>query len=59
MKYKITIVRLIREEHEITLEGETIMSAFDEARRLADVRNKTITNGKYYVTKIKEDKDNE
>jgi hypothetical protein len=51
-KFKVTIKQVIEEEFEMILENVSILQAFDEARRLADSRNKTIRRGKFYVTKI-------
>lgn len=57
MKYKITIKRVLEEEYEMVLEDETIMAAFDEARKLVTTRNKSSKIGRFFVTKIKEVKD--
>jgi hypothetical protein len=57
MKYKITIKRVLEEEYEMDLEDETIMRAFDEARKLVTARNATSRIGRFFVTKIKEVKD--
>jgi hypothetical protein len=57
MKYKITIKRVLEEEYEMDLEDETIMRAFDEARKLVTARNATSRIGRIFVTKIKEVKD--
>jgi len=57
MKYKITIKRILEEEYEMVLEDETIMAAFDEARKLVTARNKHSKIGRFFVTKIKEVKD--
>jgi hypothetical protein len=54
--YKITIKRFVQEEYEMTLDGEHIMAAFDEARRLVAARNKTSSVGTFAVTKITETK---
>lgn len=51
-KFKITIQRIETEEYEMVLEKESIMVAFDEARRLAEHRNKTSNIGTFVVTKI-------
>lgn len=56
MKYKITIKRHIIEECEMFLEDSSIMSAFDEARKLVESRNKTIKNGIFVVSKIEKEK---
>jgi hypothetical protein len=52
-KYVVTIERVIKETHEMELEADSIMEAFDEARLLAESRNKN-SKHKSYVTKIKE-----
>lgn len=57
MKYKITIERHLKEEYEMELEDETIMKAFDEARRLVTARNANSHIGRFFVTKIVEVKD--
>jgi hypothetical protein len=57
MKYTITIKRVLEEEYEMTLDNETIMGAFDEARKLVTVRNVTSQVGRFFVSKIKEEKD--
>ena len=49
---KITIKRVQVEEYEMMLENESIMAAFDEARRAVAARNKTSHIGQFYVTKI-------
>lgn len=56
MKYIITIKRVLEEEYEMSLDNETIMGAFDEARKLVAVRNVTSQVGRFVVTKIKEEK---
>ena len=55
-KFKITIKRIQIEEYEMVLEDESIMGAFDEARRIASNRNKTSNIGTFVVTKIEKDK---
>jgi hypothetical protein len=57
MKYKITIKRILQEEYEMVLEDETIMRAFDEARKLTAARNATSRIGRFFVTKIEEVKE--
>lgn len=57
MKYKITIKRVLEEEYEMTLDNETIMGAFDEARKLVNARNTNSHIGRFVVTKIKEEKE--
>lgn len=57
MKYKITVEHLAREEHEMILEDETIMQAFDKACELVTARNKTVKSGRFFVTKISEVKE--
>jgi hypothetical protein len=57
MKYKITIERHLKEEYEMELEDETIMGAFDTARKQVADRNVTSRIGRFSVTKIKEVKD--
>lgn len=57
MKYKVTVEHHIKEEFEMELEDETIMQAFDKARELVTVRNKTVKAGRFFVTKIAETKD--
>lgn len=51
-KFKITIKRVLIEEYEMSLENESIMAAFDEARQAVGLRNKTSQIGQFYVTKI-------
>lgn len=41
----------------MVLEDETIMRAFDEARKLTTARNATSRIGRFFVTKIEEVKD--
>jgi hypothetical protein len=57
--FNITIKRYVEEEYEMSLDGEHIMAAFDEARRLVAARNKTSKMGKFAVTKISEIKNDE
>lgn len=57
MKYKIIIKRVLEEEYEMTLDNETLMGAFDEARELVTARNVTSHIGRFFVTKIEEEKD--
>jgi hypothetical protein len=57
MKYKITIRRILQEEYEMVLEDDSIMAAFDEARKLVTSRNVTSQVGRFFVTKIEEVKD--
>ena len=52
-KFKITIRRVVVEDYEMTLKGDSIMEAFDEARRLVEARNVTSNIGKFSVIKIK------
>ena len=59
MKYKVTIEHHIKDEFEMELENETIMQAFDKARELVTARNKTVKAGRFFVTKIKEVKEEE
>jgi len=56
-KFTITIEQIQKDYHEIELEGESIMEAFDQAREMVEKRNKS-NKCKYFVTKIK-DKENE
>lgn len=56
-KYLIVIEQIQRDYHEIELEGDSIMEAFDQAREMVEKRNKT-NKCKCFVTKIK-DKENE
>jgi hypothetical protein len=57
MKFKITIERHLIEEYEMELEGDSIIEAFDEARKLTTARNVTSHIGRFFVTKIIEVKD--
>jgi hypothetical protein len=57
MKFKITIERILKEEYEMELEDDTIMGAFDEARKLTTARNVTSQIGRFFITKIVEVKD--
>ena len=57
MKFKITIERHLKEEYEMELKDNTIMGAFDEARKLVAARNVTTQIGRFFVTKIAEVKD--
>lgn len=41
----------------MVLEDETIMRAFDEARKLTAARNATSRIGRFFVTKIEEVKE--
>lgn len=50
--FKIIIKRVDTEEYELVLDNNSMMAAFDEARRLVAARNKTSKIGKYHVTKI-------
>lgn len=52
MKYKITVQQIIREDHEMILEGKSLMATFDEALRLIASRNKIITRGQFHIKKI-------
>ena len=55
MKYKITIQRVIREEYLMTVERDSIMAAFDDARNAIDMANASANsndNDKLFVTKI-------
>lgn len=58
-KFKITIRRVEVEEYEMTLENESIMAAFDEARQAVAARNKTSNIGQFHITKIENEKDND
>ncbi len=57
MKYKVVIKHLVVEEHELELEDESIMGAFDEALKLVAIRNSNGHPGRYFVSKISEVKD--
>lgn len=57
MRYKITVEHVIKEEHDMILEDETIMQAFDQARELVDARNKTVKAGRFHIMKISEVKE--
>lgn len=57
MKYQITIKRILEEEYEMVLEDETIMGAFDEARKLVTARNESSKIGRFFVAKITEVKE--
>jgi len=57
MKYKITVEHIIKEEHEMVFEDESIMQAFDKARELVAARNKTVKSGRFFITKISEVKE--
>lgn len=52
MKFKVTIERVIREEYEMVLEGESITQALDEARKIITVRNEKNKLGQFFIAKI-------
>jgi hypothetical protein len=52
MKFKVIIKHIIEENHEMILEGDSIVDALDEARRLAALRNETNKHGTFHLTKI-------
>jgi uncharacterized protein YktA (UPF0223 family) len=56
-KFKIIIKRVLEEEYEMDLENDSLMGAFDEARKLVTDRNEKTRIGRYFVTKITEVKD--
>jgi hypothetical protein len=51
-KYIVVVQQTIHEEHQIELEANTAMSAFDEARKMTQARNKNSTSGQYAVIKV-------
>ena len=54
-KYKITIIQLSKQEHEMILEGKSSMDALDQARALVNARNKTVPSGTIYsIDKVEE-----
>jgi hypothetical protein len=57
MKYKVTIKHVTVQEHEMELESESIMEAFDEALELVTVRNNNGHPGRFFVAKISETKE--
>lgn len=57
MKIKITIKRVLTEDYEMTLDKDSLMEAFDEARQLVAARNLTSKIGRFFITKIDEVKD--
>ena len=52
MKFKVTIERIIREEHEMLLDGESITDALDEARQIVTARNEKNKIGQFFIAKI-------
>jgi len=56
-RFKVTVEKVTRESHQLIFEGENIMEVFDEVRLLAERRNQNTNNGKYYVTKIEEERE--
>ncbi len=57
MKYKITIKRVLEEEYEMVLDNESVMGAFDEARKLVAARNEKTNIGRFFITKVTTIKD--
>lgn len=58
-KFVVVIEQVKREQHEIELEADHIMEAFDQVRAMTEKRNQT-NKFKYYITKINEkESDNE
>jgi hypothetical protein len=51
-KYIVVVQQTIHEEHQIELEAETAMAAFDEARAMTQARNKGSASGQYSVIKV-------
>jgi hypothetical protein len=52
MKFKVTVEHVVRTEHEMTLEDETITGALDQALKMVATRNKTNKVGQFFVAKI-------
>jgi hypothetical protein len=55
-QYKITIEQIIKENHEVVLDADNVMSALDQAREMVKVRNqKNKTPGNIFsVSKVEE-----
>ena len=51
-KFKVIVEKIITEQHEMVLEGESAMIVFDEALRLVESRNKNIGYEQFHVKKI-------
>ena len=54
-KFVVVVQKLIKEEHEIVLDTETAMQAFDQAQQLVVQRNATSVFGKYAIIKVKKE----
>lgn len=55
MKYRITIEQVVKEEHEMQLEGVSAMEALDHARAQVAARNKKCPVGTVFsVKKVEE-----
>ncbi len=52
MKFKVTIERVIREEYEMVLEGESIVQALDDAHKIVTARNEKNKIGQFFISRI-------
>lgn len=55
-KFKVIIEQVKKETHEVILEGNSVMSVLDEARKMVKVRNERnkIVGNNFSVSKIEE-----
>ena len=56
-KFRITVQRVIKEEYDMELEAENLVSALDQAREMVRVRNERINDEQYSVTRIEDVKE--
>lgn len=56
-KFHITVQRVIKEEYDMELEAENLVSALDQAREMVRIRNERINDEQYSVTRIEDVKE--
>lgn len=58
-RFSLTVSRVVKEDHQMTIEADTAMQAYDEVQKLVELRNKNSTVGKYAVVKVKREESHE